>query len=633
MSKDTVFESDMKYEALVPTGWKVWALLFRHIADKGLSVLNEMLEAEREWHSDYLVPDQLKDRKFYLYEYLNPLYGFTCNSICGVFRTEKYNKATLLEALKNLDNLAEEILDSYDERLTCLDEDADCAQLVECIAENCRIVRGLYDVVDIQSDKERLKAIYEIVNGTCIKPMDYNLFQCAVYYDSFYTFVLDEATLTRFGITHETDYFEDSVYYRYDNVKLYPAEGYGMSLYYLFLLLVAVDGKQFNGWRFDEFFKHVDWPDSYRVVDHWKKNCCHMGSLGISSTVSSEDRAKLAQLCGRPTFEGIIGSSSMEQVLEDKTFAGLEFAQYKFLYDNLGNLDKFKNLLIQELKYLYANLDVLSDCFADYESIRLSSSHQSEYKEFVDHLHDRKSDLDLVCVTKLLCECEDYCADSSVFELPQVYSDLVERYIHYCALQDEALLAAVKGKLEDTPTIKSPENTNIDIRVREAIEALKENKIIDEDRNVLLKKENGTKYKLSELVYFLVKFEYVIPQVWVREKDKETGKYDNVQKIGWEEVLPVWKNFDVPVDFLDEDGCILQRKYDNINFVTMLDYLNHAWDPFDGVFSKGGTTLSAADLKGRFRNQKDDYTECLMQIVKEYDSRLQKQQRKAIMKH
>jgi hypothetical protein len=312
--------------------------------------------------------------------------------------------------------------------------------------------------LDNPNDDGRLNAIYDIVNGSCIKPMGYDLFECAVHYDLLHSVALDESIITQLGILYETEYGYDLKYvegvevvetlefYRYKNVKLLPMEGYGMSLYYFLLLLVAIDSKQYSTWKLKEFIKHIEWPDSYRLVDQWEKNSCYKGHRDISSSVKPTERVKLAQLCRRPTFEDILGSDSMALVIENKIFTGLDFVQYKYLYDNLDNLDEFKELLIREMSYLYANIDVLSDCFADYNSLIYFNREQLKYKEFVDYLYESKSELGVWDILRLLSECE---IDSSELGRPQVYSEQIKRYIQYCVLQDEALLVTVKGRLED----------------------------------------------------------------------------------------------------------------------------------------------------------------------------------------
>lgn len=608
MSKDVVLESNMDPEDLVPTGWKVCAILLRHIAENGLSALNEMLEDEisadeHDWWYEMLGINSMDGFLNFL---IDPVDRLVRKEINGVLRMEKYKKKALLDGLKKLDGLAEEILDAYEKSLRYLDADAEYAEIFAQIAENCKIVRKLYGVLE----SPKLLDIHEIVNGTCIKPINYKLFECAVRYELSHEFPSDEDIVTQLGITYEycMCFDESDGYDRcvkiYDglNVKLVPAEGYGMSLYYL-LLLFAFLGREYYDepiyWQFNMFTKHIEWLDSYRVVDQWEKYN-YISRPDILSTVSSEDRAKLAQLCGRPTFEDIIGSESMDLIVENKTFTGLEFAQYKFLYDNLNDLDKFKKLLIKESSYLYANIDMLSDCFEDFETLKAKRFFEGLYKEFIDDLYYSDKGHNTTRIAEILCEYRTESGDPSALEYPQVYSDLVEKYIQYCALQDEALLAAVKDKLEDAPMINSPETKETDSKVRKAIAMLREKGIIDHHNNVQLKKENGTNYRLSDLVSLLVEEECVVPTV------------------GWRKFLPKWKDDEVKGSSREKDGSIKHDEFENLDYGTILKELN--WQPFNKMFIMDGKSLLGEELKKRFGQHSKYYKIPLMKVVKRQDA-------------
>lgn len=643
--------------SIVPAGWKLWALLFRAIAEGHLDELEQDID---QTVLDYLGEEWSLEASFS--DAVRGLFIETCNDTRRALPVEIYDLESPKEALSELKDVANDILYWYEKAQPCITGDSDEARMFARVADNCRIAVQLLDskpakprsfwaklrsFEDYFTDSEKEKW-FRIVNGKCIEQMEYNDFHHTLECDN----------VIRWIEFAGADDEEDGIRERdYRKIKMSPIKGYGMAFFVFLLLLLttrsrnahpnydyfidenddfpreSIDhSKAVTLWA-DRFQHRIDWGENYYLrEDSWKEAylCSDENPSSIVSGTSREEMDLLQTLCGRSTFESVVGAGALEQVIAGNLSAEPVAEQYRFLYEKKDELGKFYPLLVRELEYIYQNFDDIVECFYDEEN---AEKHKNEYSKWryemkqcngnaIDEVYAglRKADVD--DLHHLFFERSQFTYEY-LWQQPLLHSGMVKQYLQACIVQDEKLLTVIKRKLDDTPLQQAIDKemarkTGKQDRVEKAKAELRAKGIID-DRDTIRKTDNYS--KLIDLVRVLI-------------SRREDDKKEFARPVrGWKPFIEEEKLKSVPQSDLDENGerVIL---IDSDNRFTEFFYgllpkkgYNYArlflngidWSLYDDVFRLDGRLLKGADLKKAIGSRKDLYVDIIKDIIRKYE--------------
>jgi hypothetical protein len=299
----------------------------------------------------------------------------------------------------------------------------------------------------------------------------------------------------------------------------------------------------------------------------------------------------------------------------------LGFEQYKYIHDNLNNLDTLHRLLIQELEYLYDNGDDIADCFEerahaerqhdDYSKWRYEAK-QENNNAIIQLCNKQITGGDIDSIHRILFTRRLY-AYEYLWQQPVIYSEIVKEYLQKCVIQDEVLLLAVKRSLEDTPLQRSLSKmasgkVKRNLRVEEAVQVLREEGVIDEQSNILPIVPGGKKYKTLDLIRILVGARPSGQKEFARPKG------------GWKYFITRQKTETVPARLIGRDGKFIEDFYGEL-WRFDLDFINGIdWNLFNGVFTLKGKPLSGDDLCNVFKNKKEYRIEVIEPLIRKYEN-------------
>lgn len=631
-------------DSIIPISWKLWVLVFKSIAEGHLTELEKKVLPVCE---EDILNGSIQDITFP--DAILGLYIESCEDTCRELPTGIYNLMKPEDALLAIRNTAQEILSWYEKAIPFIDSSSEYADTFETIAENCTIIIQL---IDYKPDKPKneweffsdglwyfshldMQPWHRIVAGKCIEEITYDDF----------SHILDCAGMVNWMEESEDDDEGKNCGKDYSELKLKPILGYGMAMYtFLQLLLVhrklheyplesvdedgefyvtGVETDDKYQWA-DKFESRIDWGDNYSIrEDSWKTGYFSSDERpsSIGSDVTKEDRDLLKSLCQRLTFEDLVSSDSLQSVLGGAIFTTLGFEQYKFIHDNLNNLDTLHRLLIQELEYLYDNGDDIADCFEekahaerqhdDYSKWRYEA--KQDNNKTIIHLYDKGiTGDDIDSIHRILFSRRLY-AYEYLWQQPVICSEIVKEYLQKCVIQDETLLLAVKRSLEDTPLQRSLSKMASgkvirNLRVEEAIQALREEGVIDEQSNILPIVPGGKKYKTLDLIRILVGARPSGQKEFARPKG------------GWKDFISRQKTETVPANLIGKDGKFMEDFYGelwrfDLNFINGID-----WNLYNGVFTLKGKPLSGDDLCNVFKNKKEYRIEVIEPLIRKYEN-------------
>ena len=650
--------------SLVPPSWKLCALVFKAIAEGHLSELESQVLPSSE---EDILNGSIQDETFS--DAVLGLYIELCEDVRRALPTEIRSLDNPRHLLEELREIAQSIIDEYNKALPKIDGTRDYAEYLETIVENCRIIVELLSSKTNEEDGDvwhdskpqpscfshaEMRLWYKIINGNCIEEIDYDDFyhvlECT---GEIAWFPKEEETeangVSFFKVIIDEDGNEGNMAQKdYESVQIKPLSGYGMALYTFELLLVVNrrrvleeipnydvddDGEMYvsdfttydinSDWD-DKFKKRIAWDENYNVrEDSWKTGYFSSDERPsfFGSDVTKEDRDLLKCLCQRFTFEDIASSDSLPSVLGGAIFTTLGYEQYKFIHDNLKNLEKLHRLLIQELEYLYDNGDDIADCFEDKHIAERSHDEYSKFRyelkqdsnETINNIYTKSlTERDFSTIHRILFSRRFY-AYEYLWQQPVIFSEMVKEYLQKCVVQDETLLLAVKRSLEDSPLQRSLSKmasgkVGRNLRVEEAIQVLREEGVIDEQSNILPIVPGGKKYKTLDLIRILVGARPSGQKEFARPKG------------GWKDFITRQKTETVPANLIGRDGKFIEDFYGEL-WRFDLDFINGIdWNLFNGVFTLKGKPLSGDDLCNVFKNKKEYRTKVIEPLIRKYEN-------------
>lgn len=641
--------------SIVPAGWKLWALLFRAIAEGHLDELEQDID---QTVLDYLGEEWSLEASFS--DAVRGLYVETCNDTRRKLPVEIYDLESPKEALSELKDVAKGILDWYTKSRPFIEEDTVESQMFARVADNCRIVIQLLDSKpDVPQDTweeycpywlvyftdMEKRSWFKIVNGRCIEQMEYDDFCHALECDGVISWTEYADADAEEGVFHEKDC---------RNIKVSPIKGYGMAVFgFLLLLLTKRSRKEFPKYGIDEndeffvesvgydaltawadlFQNRIDWGKDYNLrEDSWKEGYYQSDEYPsfINSGISSDEMVLLGSLCRRSTFENIVGAEALDQVIAGNLSAEPVVEQYRFLYEKRDELGTFYPLLVRELEYLYQNIDDIVECFYDEKKAEKNKNEYSKWRfemkqcngKVIDEVYAGLRKADVYDLHELFFE-RSQLAYEYLWQLPLVHSGMVKRYLQECIVQDEKLLTIIKRKLDDTPLQQAIDKemarkTGKQDRVEKAKAELRAKGIID-DRDTIRKTDNYS--KLIDLVRVLI-------------SRREDDKKEFARPVrGWKPFIEEEKLKSIPQSDLNESGERVML-IDSDNKFTDAFYgllpkrgYNYArlflngidWALYDDVFRLDGNLLKGEDLKKAIGSRKDLYVDIIKDIIRKYE--------------
>lgn len=636
--------------SIVPAGWKLWALLFRAIAEGHLDELKQDIARNVE---DYLGDEWFLDASFS--DAVWGLFVETCKNTRRELHVEIYDLDSPKEALSELKHVAQGIRDWYQKALPLIDGKTEEAEVLARVAENCRIV---IDLLDYKADPPHdywdddlayggyfrdldSKPWYRIVNGVCFERMEYDDFRHVLECSGVCSW-LEESDDG--DIIHETDY---------GDMKLSPKSGYGMAIFaFLLLLLCERRRTEYPVWDVDEdgegivtgfdceektawadrFRDRIEWgKDYYLREDSWKEGylCSDEDPSSITSGRSEDERNLLKSLCGRPTFEDVVGSEAMDNVISGNLTTEPGFGQYRFLYDKRNQLGKIYPLLVRELEYLYRNCDDIVYCFNDEKNAEKSRNEFSKWRfeskkangKAIEELYAGLREANVEDLHYLFFERSQF-AYEYLWQQPLVHSGMVDQYLRECIVQDEKLLTVVKRELDDTPLRQAidkemAKKSSKQELVEEAKAELRAKGIIDEYDSIRKINKNS---KIIDLVRILI-------------SKREGNEREFAKPVrGWKVFIEDQKLQAIPNSWLDEKNerviLIDRDKFTPAFYGVLFEKGNTfargflkgiEWSLYDNVFSLDGRPLKGDELMSSIGSRKDQYVEIIRDIIKKYE--------------
>lgn len=617
----------------VPAGWKLWAMVFKAIAEGHYDDLHTKLE-----EGDVELVDDVSFSTS-----ISGLYQETCcdarQELPSSFRDLPYEERQ--KVLFGLKIVAEDIIDSFNAAKPLLPDDCPEMGHFESVVRNCRVVVSLGEkewnggedkVPPLEYEyfgSEMQKALHELVNGVCIEEIDCNTFGHILECDNeyYYDRLLDVEDIKIGDEIFSIPGNIESVWEDYSDSKIVPVAGFGMAMYALLLHMISMrqsvgEAPQvYNG----EIVQDEPWEQKFRGRIDWNKNGYSLEEESWKDAYLSPDHEPpayeieqysselLSMLCGRRVFEETFSEVNFEDIIDAPGDFSIGFEQYKFIHDNGDRLQSLYDLLVQETEFLYANLEKIADCFkgkSRAEDMRMASKWRLEEKnKNSEHIHvayPSSAGIHHEAVQRILFERYGL-AYEHLEGQPFIYAELVEEYIQRCIVQDERLKAEISRARRDShiPEAKTEQisaTAEKDKVVNETIRKLQDRKIIDADCNILLKKEGGKYYKTTELTNFLVRNEIVVPSK------------------GWVSAiisLKVMTRYDFKVDghFKEE----FYRERTGLHKALRWCSKELDWSAFIDVFRLQGNKLKDTDLHYYFTSNNEERERILAGIVRKYD--------------
>lgn len=635
--------------SIVPAGWKLWALLFRAIAEGHLDELNQQI-AEN-------VMDYRGDEWFLDATFSDAVWGLfveTCKDTRRELPIEIYDLESPQEALSELKDVAKHILEWYEKALPFIDKDTEEARLFKQVSANCHIV---IELIDYTPDTPRddweeeygwgsyfhvleERPWFRIVNGVCIDKMEFDDF----------CHVLDCAGVVNWIEKYDEEDGDEEIREKdYGNIKISPATEYGMAFYAFLLLLLSkrllqeypiwgmdengegivtgFDCEEKSAWA-ERFRDRIDWgKDYYLREDSWKEGylCSDENPSSISSGRSEDERNLLKSLCGRPTFEEVVGAEALDNVISGNLTTEPGFDQYRFLHDKRNELDKLYPLLVRELEYMYQNCDDIVECFSDEKNAKTMKEY-SKWRfdakkangKVIEEIYEGLRENDIDDLHHFFFERSQF-AYEYLWQQPLVHSGMLRQYLQDCIVQDEKLLTVIKRGLDDTPLQQAiakemAKKSSKQLRVERAKAELRTRGLIDEHDNIR-KTEKYTK---------------IIALARVLIEKRDDGKEFARPVRGWKDFIDEQKFTLVPQSDLDEDNnrVILidsDNKFTPAFYGTLFNeyakgFLNGIeWSLYDDVFKLNGELLKGEDLKDAIGNRRERYADILKDVIEKYE--------------
>lgn len=636
--------------SIVPTGWKLWSLVFRAVAEGHLSELEQHVSASRDSITDSdIMGVSLSDA-------FSGLYIETCEDTRRELPIEIYSVGSARVALSGLKRVAKEILKWYEKARPYLDEKGDVAAISALIADNCRVVIQL---LGYKPDKEQpyfnpkydlmrhfghqdMVPWHGIINGVCIEKLDYDEFSHILNcydFDDWYAYE-----------------YEDYQPKDYSKLKIKPSLGYGMAVYAFLLLLLSkryrkkktyykleddeedityvsqADG--ITDWA-DEFRDRIDWNGNYNVrEDSWKTGYFSSDDRPSSypSGAKGDEMDRLRSLCGRYVFDQVVGYEALDAMIGGGIQSDPGFEQYKYLHDHDGDLSDLYGLLVRERDYLYDNLEDIIGCFYDEGRAELQKNDYSKYRFETKKKID--AEIEKLYTSQFIAEdietlhhvffarCEF--AYEYLWQQPLVHSGMVRQYLQNCIVQNELLLTVIKRGLGDNSVRKAFDEEGSEVkvsklekRIEKAIAVLRGEGIIDENNNI--KKQSDR----IELVRILIRYrgngkEYARPSKGWGDSIKKLK--DSLKK------HPFWYDEEKKesVRLLDGNGRFTRSFYSVIYIEKEYFFASRLlrdidWKAYNDKFYLDGKSLQGEDLRTFIASRRDLYVDIIKEIIEKYE--------------
>lgn len=638
---DSVFSEQV--DSYVPANWKLWALVFKAIAEGHYDSLHAPLdEAEVELLDDVSFGSSI-----------DALYQETCCKvrleIPSSFRGLDY------EERQKLQIVAGDIIDSFNAAKPLLPDDCPEIKRFETVVRNCRFVvslgnvdrdwkEGLFPRCEYEFfGRAMLEAMHKLANGVCIEEIDYETFVHALECDGevCYDRWLDIQTV---DIGDEVFQFPgkvETVLEDYSDSKIVPVAGFGMAMYALLLHLSSMRqlvGETQTAHNGISFQSRQPWEQLFQGRIDWNKNNYELENESWKDAYLSDDLDPptyeieqqssdlLSMLCGRRVFRETFKSVNFEDIVDTKGDFPIGFDQYKFIHDNGDRLQSLYHLLVQETEFLYANLQKIVSCFVGKsraeEMRRYSQWRFDEKRKNNENIHFAYSSSESIrheTVQRFLFERSGLAYDQLDGQ-PIIYAELVEEYIQSCIVQDERLKSEISRAQRDSSIQgtgmehssvaaekkedekEKSKREKAEKLKKEAIQKLQDRMIIDADCNILLKKKGGKYYKTTELTNFLVLNEIVVPSN------------------GWAAAVACLKAVtahDYQVDGHFKEAFFRERT----GLHKALGWCSRQldWSAFKDVFCLQNEKMSALRLHHFFTNNNEERERIIIYLVKKYD--------------
>lgn len=610
----------------VPASWKLWPLVFKGIASGHYDEMNSDLEV-----GTVPMVDNISFQSS-----IEQLYFESCCDVraelpSGFREISGEDRHDVVNALRIV---AQDIIDSFSEAKIKLAADCGEMKVFEKVVSNCRIVLSItdedWDVSDFEyAEKYRyfnsvyVESWHQKVNGVLIEDISYNTFRHVLDCDDYFDVH-----------NYETNSLERE---DYSSDKITPLAGFGMAMYAFILVLMNhryADDEPFisddeihypEPWEF--FFEsRIDWKkNGYNLEeDSWKMAYLSLGADPPKCDVEQESLDLLFWFCGRSVFREVFSSDNFNDIITSKGPFVVGYDYYHYIHNLQRNeLERIYALLRKETDYLYDNIHRIAGCFENWyhaDSIQKHSKWRFEEKiKNNTHINFLYSSLDSIhpkTIQRLLYE-RSGLAYEHLDNQPIIYSEIVENYIKDCIVHNEKLKLELIRALSEcsirnvgyAPSIRSLDGNQ---SILKACQKLQEARIIDENNNILPKKEGGTYYKTTELTNFLVRNEIVVPSCGWSAFVSDSEDNNSVK----------WALLSGPEkkECLDEEQHLNEEYYKyylrkHLKAITkQLD-----WTEFSELFLLQGEKLKSDRLHYFFTSNNDERARIITNLLRKYD--------------
>ena len=651
-------------DSLVPSSWKLCALVFKAIAEGHLQELESQVLPACE---EDILNGSIQDETFS--DAVLGLYIEACEDTRRELPTEILSREKPHEALEELRTVAQDIIVWYNKAISFIDETSDYAECFETIADNCIIITELLsekpNIDNTWSDSKpapscfshaEMRFWHKVIDGTCIEKIEYDDFyhilECSGEIAWFPKEGETETNEVKFiKVIIDEDGNEGTMAQKdYESLQLRPLAGYGMAMYAFELLLlvnrrrvldeipnyeVDDEGEEYISgfttfdlnadWE-DKFKKRIVWDDNYNVrEDSWKTGYFSTNDppSSYTSDVKQEDKDRINTICNRKTFEDVVGPAALEGIVAEQVSLNLGYDQYRFIHDNLDTIGQVYIILLQELEYLYDNIDDIIDCFEDKyraernhdEFSKLRYELKQSSNDAVNKLYARSlTDSDYSTIHRMLFSRRFYYYEYLWQQPLIVYSELIDQYLQKCIIQDEQLLLVIKRTIEDTPLKQSIEKekakaSNKEIRKYNAKIAM--GSLVDDDGNIV---------KQSDRIQ--------VVRILIQKQEGERKEFAR-PRIGWPKFIEKQKHNAIPgkyeikkdtfVPLIDDNNRFTDIFYDKIGEYARIFLNGIDWTLYDGVFKLDGKELSGEQLKSFIGSNRALYVDLIKDIIKKYE--------------
>ena len=598
----------------IPASWKLWALVFRCISGR-----------------DSLAPDDksLSDAAFSYA--VGGLYTETCETCRRRLPVEVFSLREPDRVLRELESVVNAIASAYQDALPLLDKDHSVRAHFEMVNRNCRIILSLLESQENAAGQEEaagngsfrradLERWHKIVDGVCFAHTAFADFEE----------ILDLSAWSPEGDASG------------EGGRLRPLPGYGMAVYAFLLLLML--NRDYDTWSAvagdwgeeataaywaAHFQARIDWdPRDYHIREESWKDAYLLQEMFTDiprERLSREEETLLGGLLGhRGLFEKVFAPEYFTAISSGDYRTEPVFDQYKYIRDvsvsalsgaSSRQLDELYQLLVRETSYLYENYEMIAKGFMSRDSALMLqdfSKWKFESKQKndsgIEAIYDGSEAFSAAAVLELFRKRREFTYEH-LWEQPLICSEQVYYYLTACIVQNERLKTEIRRALGESDLLKAlsgkvdermKKEQNRQDRKDNAVRALLEQGIIDEQCNIRLKNPNGKgkQYRTIELTNFLV------------------GNFYAKPPRGWVNFIETFKNRNRNNGYVVDDRLserfFTEFRFNIMTFINAID-----WQLFDGVFKLNGSGLSGADLKGMFSKKNEKRTEIIFGILKQ----------------